>query len=191
MKSLLTIMLLAVFAATMTPALAQAKPGKGRTGKNIQNVQRRQMPKNGVKDPDHSALRETAGDCRAAERLMAAALPIYNGHRHRAMEINKVSMQVLRAAFAWTPNAPAKPSNVQQLLSHIGTGSEVPASKYSSSEVARSNELMQKALAKLQKAKADLSKVQSQMGGYVAEASQLIDLSIQEVNLALSTVGRP
>ena len=180
----MTLALVAVFATAMSTTYAQAKPGKAQNGSATKHHINR-----GVKptlDADHLAIKQVSKDCRAAERLMKAALPIYEGHRHKAMEINKVSIQFLAEAFRWVPGAPSKPFNVQQLLSKIGDGNEVSASKYSSSEVARSQELMKKALAQLQKARTDLSKVQGAYGGYIGEAGQLIDLSIQEAMAALN-----
>jgi len=190
MKRIVLLSLTLAFALSAVAATAQNKPGRpGRTDRPVaaQGQNRKAAPP--AKDADHAAMQAVMKDLTAAQKILRRALPIYNGHRHRAIEIDNLAMRVLRAAYVWTPNTPSRPMNVQAEVAKIGKGNEEPASKYTQEQITRSNALMRKAMAVLQQAKLDLGHVQGAYGGLIGEARQLVDLALFEVDTALK--GRP
>ncbi len=175
---------LLAFAISTAPVLAQNRPGHPanptHVGKKAGN--KIKVPS---KDSDHAAIQIAAKACRSAEKAMRAALPIYDGHRHRAMEITKLAIQELRAAYNWRPGLPAPTESAQAMLKRITNVKEFNRNRYSPQQIAKSDEMMRQGLVQLRAALADLGKVTQPFGGYVREASQLIDLAISEATQAL------
>ncbi|MBS1715040.1 MAG: hypothetical protein JST30_11965 [Armatimonadetes bacterium] len=190
MKKILLMSLVGALALSALSASAQNRKGRvvqGDRPVTTQGQKRHKTPP--AKDADHAAMQVVMKDLAAAQKAMRNALPIYNGHRHRAIEIDNLASRVLRAAYVWSPNAPTRPMDVQAEVAKIGKGNEQPASKYPHDQVVRSHERMKQALAALQRAKVGLTHVQGAYGGSINEARQLVDLAMLEVDFALK--GRP
>lgn len=154
----------------------------------VRNVDQATASRRGPKvDSDHSLMSAASQHMTKAQRLMKSALPIYDGHRHRAIEINRIALKVLRAAYNYNPGS-MKPLNIEHELAKIGSSDESAARRYSVAEIAASNEKLKKAAELLFSAKSSLGKVSASYGGHVLETAQLIDLSLRELDFALKSV---
>ncbi|MBS1721891.1 MAG: hypothetical protein JSS66_02670 [Armatimonadetes bacterium] len=187
LRTTLALVLAVGLFASAVMANAQAKPGRPQraTNETTQNRKKGGAPN----DANHQLLMAAAKDCQAAQRAMQKALPIYHGHRHRAMEINRVTLMAIRAAFKWRPGEASNAARLTQSLAKLGDGGEGDASKYSAEQIGRSNELMKRALASLKKAQSELAQVTIDYGGYVSTSKQLVAMSIDEVLKAGQSLG--
>jgi len=142
-------------------------------------------------DPDAKLIRKTANECQRAHKVMQSALPIYHGHRHKAMELTRIAAQEIRLGLR--QNRQVGNTKVQSLQSQLKAIQNVPEddpARYPKGQVLRSNKKMEAALKILGLAKTDLSQVTKDYNGHKANALTAIDMAIAEINLALSSINK-
>lgn len=176
--------------AINSAAVAQGKPGRQATPPN--QVGR---PGNGVRggnqnDKSDVLMKQAAKLCTEAHKSLKQALPIYDGHRHMAMELDKLTIQDIRMGLRWDRqhgNAPTP--SAQQQMAGIKPEQEQNPSRYSQAQIQASNQKMIEAGQLLEKAKALLQSADHDYGGYRAQAVQLTDAAMSEIKRGLAWIS--
>jgi hypothetical protein len=128
-----------------------------------------------------------------AVRVMNGALPIYHGHRVKAIELTKMAIEEIRIGLIWDKNhddPAAAGQNLEQKLNRIRNLDE-KGGRFSDEQIRRSNQMMRKAGDILVQVKTDLLAAPKDYGGHRATAIRLVNMAIEEVKLALQGDGPP
>lgn len=149
-----------------------------------------------------------------AARIMESALPIYDGHRHRAIELAKhAAKEIKEAAMGASSSATATgastatgttgtssrsgttggASGVQhktaaQQAAAIPKGSNVPLTNYNSAQIAASNAKMQQGLQLLQQGLQEVQAIGNDPGNHMSDALEFGNYAVQAANAGLAFV---
>lgn len=128
-----------------------------------------------------------------AAKIMESALPIYDGHRHRAIELAKLSAKEIREAATGTTNSVNGGMGQRQTASvraaQIPKGRNMALSKYSSSQIAASNAQMQQGMQLLQQGMQQLQSLGKDSGGHMNDAAEFGNMAMQAANTGLQFVA--
>ncbi len=122
--------------------------------------------------------------CVEAQQLLRRGLPIYDGHRVKAIQWDQIAALELRAGILWNKANDPTPNRQQQIGKSTIRDNE-PKSKYSAQQIAESNKRLQRAGELLTKALAILKPLPNEYGGHRAEAMRAIDNALKELTTAL------
>jgi hypothetical protein len=127
---------------------------------------------------------------KSAAHMMESALPIYDGHRHRAIELTRLAEQELREAAATASGRTVNGIGTQRLrpaqrATMISKHHEGSHSRYSQQQIAASNAQMQQGLQMLSRGLQQLQSLGRDSGGHMADAVELVNMAGQEGNMAL------
>ena len=129
-----------------------------------------------------------------AARIMESALPIYDGHRHRAIELAKLSAREIREAATGATGkinsgTTGQHKTAAQRAALIPKGANVALSKYTSAQIAQSNTQMQKGLQLLQQGLQQLQTLGQDPGNHMSDAAEFGNMAIQAANKGLQFVA--
>jgi hypothetical protein len=127
-------------------------------------------------------------ECANAVRVMGKALPIYHGHRVRAIEIAKIAIDEIRLGLKYDRGhgSVSDPTAIQQRLKALENMSE-PGGNYTTKQNNQSNKKMLRAQAALTKAQGNLQAAPKDYGGHRSAALQLVNLALAQIQQALGT----
>ena len=119
---------------------------------------------------------------------MEAALPIYDGHRVRAIKLAKMAAREIREAAAGargvgTVGAPRMPAS--QRAAQVPKGREKGLSRYNAQQVQDSNALMQEGIQLLQQGLQQVRTIGNDQGNHMGDAAEFGSYAIQSVNAGL------
>lgn len=132
---------------------------------------------------ENRLMRQSDRQCNRAVTIMQAALPIYHGHRVRAIEITKIAIDEINLGLH--NDTKDTSASVQQRLGGLKNLNE-PGGNYKKGQINNSNKRMVKAQGILTKAQANLTAAPKDYGGHRARALQLVNQALNEIQLALS-----
>lgn len=128
------------------------------------------------------AMTQALKSTRQAVQLMRKALPIYHGHRVKAIKLSRLAIKEVLLALK---NAPAGKLSARQMAAKLGAEDEVPLRKYTQVEINRSHALMRQARTKLEQAYAALGRAKSDYNGHRSAAQELVRLAGNQINEGL------
>jgi hypothetical protein len=127
---------------------------------------------------------------------MESALPIYDGHRHRAIELAKLSAKEIKLAAEGAPSTagPTNGTNTQhktaaQRAAAIAKGANVELSKYTAAQISASNAKMQQGLQLLQQGLQQAQALGNDAGNHMSDAAEFGNYAIQAANKGLAFVA--
>src|SRR5579862_6762790 len=128
-----------------------------------------------------------------AARIMESALPIYDGHRHRAIELAKLAAREIKEA-ATGASGPANGNNTQhktaaQRAALVPKGANVELSKYTPAQISASNAKMQQGLTMLQQGLQQVNTIGNDPGNHMSDAAEFGNYAIQAANKGLQFVA--
>jgi hypothetical protein len=128
-----------------------------------------------------------------AAKVMESALPIYDGHRHRAIELAKMTAKEIKEAATGAP-ATLNPATGQhhtasERAALVAKGKNESLSKYSPSQIAASNAQMQRGMQLLQQGMQQLQSLGKDSNGHMNDAAEFSNMSMQAVNTGLQFVA--
>ncbi len=125
-----------------------------------------------------------------AAQLMESALPIYDGHRHRAIQLARIAASQIVDAANGTPATSAITGKTNaQRAALVPKGTESELTHFNSEQIAASNIKIQQSLVLLQKAMAQCQSIGNDNAGHMAEAYNFAGYAIQAANKGLSFVA--
>ena len=136
----------------------------------------------GIQVKRDPALIQALKSTREGVQLMRKALPIYHGHRVKAMKLSRLGIKQILLALK---NAPADKLTAQQVAAKMGMEDETPLRKYTPQEIVRSHGLMRQARAKLVQAYAALGRAKSDYNGHRTSAQEFVRLAGKQIDEAL------
>jgi len=144
-----------------------------------------------------SPLRTIHQTLEAAAKEMESALPIYDGHRHRAIELARMAAREVRDAglaasgrSAPNPAAIAGRLPAAQRAARVPKGANAARSRYTVQQIAASNARMQAGMQQLQQALQQLQSMGAPNGSYLGDAAEFTGYSLQAANQGLQFIGR-
>ena len=141
-------------------------------------------------------VQATQQTLRNAAQVLESALPIYDGHRHRAIELTRLAEQELKEAIASagsvrTGRTSGKRVRPTQRAAGVRRGQEVAGSRYGSQQVMASNARMQQGIQLLQQGIQQLQSLGRDPGNHVSDSAEYAGLAAQAANQGLQfTAGR-
>jgi hypothetical protein len=169
---------LAIFAVTGS-ATAQNAPGR----KGNQNTQI--GTRGGANHQSNLEMRQAAEKIKKAIHHLRNGLPIYQGHRENAIQASELALVNIGAGLKWNKHF----GNNQHAQTVQGSTPQQPASRYTKEQVARSTNQLKEAAEDLVRARNDLQQAQPDYDGYRSKAIQSVNLALQEIDLAIRSLG--
>jgi hypothetical protein len=137
-----------------------------------------------------------------AAKVMESALPIYDGHRHRAIQLARLAAREIKEAAMGRGTATGSgtgtgtsgaAANVQrktaaQQAAAIPKGSNTPLTNYNSAQIAASNAKMQQGLQLLQQGLQQVQAIGNDSGNHMKDALEFGNYSIEAANKGLAYV---
>lgn len=126
-----------------------------------------------------------------AAKVMESALPIYDGHRHRAIELAKLAAKEVREAATGAGGSVTAGvhKTAAERAAMVHKGPNVALSKYSAAQISASNAKMQAGIQLLQQGMQQLQALGQDAGGHVADAAVFGNEAIQAANKGLQWVA--
>jgi len=181
-RTIRNIAVLSVLAGTVMSVGVQAQYQQ-RGGNSRQNNSNQQQSPIAIA---HRTLEQAA-------RVMESALPIYDGHRHRSIELAKMAAkEVVEAANG----APADPlagtpghKTAAQRAGLVKKGGNVALSQFTAAQISASNIKMQKGLVLLQQGLSQVQAIGNDPGGHMGDAVVFLNHAINAANTGLQYVS--
>jgi hypothetical protein len=125
---------------------------------------------------------------------MESALPIYDGHRHRAIELTHLAEQELREAVREAGGGTSNRVGGQRMrpaqrAALIPKGMNVARSRYTMQQIAASNSRMQEGMQLLRQGIQQMQSLGQDPGSHLGDAAEYANLAIQAANQGLQYVG--
>lgn len=172
------------FALASTNAFAQQHVGKkgNKTGKQHNRP---------GSNAETKVMREAAQLVHEANRLLNQGLPIYQGHRVRAIQIDHLAQKEIRIGIDWeeTHKSALTASAEEQIKGLPKAEERGDRTKYSREQIDASNAKLAEAYKKLGNAYTLLKNAPGEYGGHRVEAMKLIDGAGKEITKALNIRG--
>ncbi len=128
-----------------------------------------------------------------AARVMESALPIYDGHRHRAIELAKHAAKQIKEAAEGAPGGTLgtniKRKTPSQVAARIPKGANIELSKFSAQQITASNARMQEGLQLLQQGLQQIQAIGNDPGNHMNDATEFGNFAIEAANKGLAFVA--
>ena len=128
-----------------------------------------------------------------AAKVMESALPIYDGHRHRAIELARHAAREIKEAATGAKGtmtgANMQRKTAAQRAAAIPKGANVELSKYSAQQIAASNTRMQEGMQLLQQGLQQVQAIGNDPGNHMSDAAEFGNYAIQAANKGLQFVA--
>jgi len=148
--------------------------------------------RHGPGNGENKLVLQSRRQCGNAIRIMQAALPIYHGHRVRAIEITKIAIDEIRLGLLYDKRHEngAAPQSIEKRVAGIRNLSET-GGNYDKKQVKQSNNKVRRAAAVLTRAQTNLTSAPKYYGGHRVNALKLVNMALGEINLALGNGTTP
>ena len=146
-------------------------------------------PPAGTPTGPNALMQLSRRECAQAARIMGNALPIYNGHRVKAIEIAKIAIDEIKLGIQYDRGrggGTTTSAALQKRLAALENMTE-PGGNYTKKQNMQSNRKMQRAAAVLTQAAANLQAAPKDYGGHRTFALQMVNLALGQIQKALGS----